>query len=294
MGGRGSRPRLEPRLRARASEHYAEAAATTPGAEPAVYRERAERQVRRTLAFYPRYLMLASAHLFTLTTLAHLWRRVPGARPLRPALLGLVLVDLFGFGFGLNPAIAAGDDRPETAVIAYLRGEVGTAGRVLALGEELPPNTLMRYGLSDVRNYDSVELSRSLSWFAPLYETGSEARTSRARDHLGGRDPRAERLREAAVLAVVAPSPPPSGAFDRVDRVEGVWVARLDGKPWARAESPRTGLRVEERSPGRAQFLLDCGSQDRIIVRETFDPGWVRGSTASPPRSRRTVTPSWP
>ena len=260
---------------ARASEHYAEAAATTPGAEAAVYRERAERQVRRTLAFYPRYLMLASAHLFTLTTLAHLWRRcVVGARPLRPALLGLVLVDLFGFGFGLNPAIAAGDDRPVTAVIAYLRGEVGTAGRVLALGEELPPNTLMRYGLSDLRNYDSVELSRSLTWFAPLYESGSAARTSRRAITWGGVIRARERLREAAVLAVVAPSPPPSGAFERVDRVEGVWVARLDGKPWARAESPRTGLRVEERSPGRAQLLLDCGSQDRIIMSETFDPGW--------------------
>ena len=53
----------------------------------------------------------------------------------------------------------AAGDRPAAA-----RAAAGDAGRS-ALGEELPPNVLMRFGLADVRNYDSVELARSLAWF---------------------------------------------------------------------------------------------------------------------------------
>ena len=35
-------------------------------------------------------------------------------------------------------------------------------------GAELPPNVLMRYGLRDARNYDSVETRRNLDWLRPL------------------------------------------------------------------------------------------------------------------------------
>ena len=38
----------------------------------------------------------------------------------------------------------------------------------------------MRFGLVDVRNYDSVELARSMDWFAPLYEDASRTWTSRS------------------------------------------------------------------------------------------------------------------
>ncbi len=55
-------------------------------------------------------------------------------------------------------------------MIARLRQGLPPDGRALGLGEELPPNVLMRFGLSDVRNYDSVELASSLAWFEPLYE----------------------------------------------------------------------------------------------------------------------------
>ena len=135
---------------------------------------RAERQVRLTLTFLPRYLGLAGGHLLGLVALAALWRRGRvGARLVRPVLLGLTLVDLFGFGVGLNPAIAAADDRPESPGDRLSPPRGRPVGRILGLGEELPPNTLMRYGLADVRNYDSVELARSLDWFAPLYDEPS-------------------------------------------------------------------------------------------------------------------------
>src|SRR4051794_7004775 len=239
--------RAEPTLRQRALGHYARAASETPGADPRGYRERAERQVRSTLTFVPRYLMLAAGQLSALVALAVLGRRgVLGARQLRPALLGLTLVDLFGFGYGLNPAIAAEDDRPEVPLIAYLRREVGPSGRILGLGEELPPNTLMRYGLADVRNYDSIELTRSLDWFAPLYEgparpPGSRppARTSRRPITWDGVLRARDRLDGAWGRAVVAPAPPPRGAFARVDRVGAVWVARPDAAPLASATTQR-------------------------------------------------------
>src|SRR5262249_55214368 len=155
--------RAEPLLRASGQGHYARAAARTHGADPREYEDRAERQVRSTLAFLPRYAMLGGVHVFGLGTLASLWRRghLSGSG-LRPARLGLTLCDLLGFGAELNPTIAAADDRPEVPVIEYLRREVGSSGRALGIGEELPPNTLMRYKLADVRNYDSIELTTSV------------------------------------------------------------------------------------------------------------------------------------
>ena len=268
--------RAEPTIRARALAHYARAASTTPGADPRGYRERAERQARLALTFVPRYLALSGAHLLALVTLAALGRRgVLGPRLLCPTLLGLTVIDLFGFGFGLNPAIAVADDRPEGPVIAYLRREVGPRGRILALGEELPPNTLMRYGLADIRNYDSIELSRSLDWFAPLYESGPgvRARTSRRAITWDGVLRARDRLREASVRAVVAPTAPPPGAFARVDRVGGVWIARLDGEPLVSSTGPHALLSTV-RDHDAIKISCNFAIDDRVVVRETLDVPW--------------------
>ena len=251
------------------------AASETSGADPAVYRDRAERQVRQVQTFYPRYLRLAAGHLLVLAALSEALRRGRlSVRVARGGVMGLTLIDLFAFGFGLNPAIATGGDRHEGPVIAHLRREVGRSGRIVALGEELPPNVAMRYGLADVRNYDSVELARSLDWFAPLYSPGPEASTSRREITWDGVIRARDRLREAAVTAVVGPTPPPAGAFDRVDRVGSVWVARLDGRPWATSASGRAALRVS-RASGMVDVEADCPAADRIVMRDTFDAGWV-------------------
>jgi hypothetical protein len=273
--------RFQPFLLARAEAHYKQAAIDTPGADPAVYHERGMRQVRQTLAFYPRYLTVAGCHLLLLAALAEaVGRESRAPRIVRPVLFGLTLLDLIGFGYGLNPAIAPGEDRPESAVIAYLRHEVGTSGRVLGVGEELPPNTLMRYGLNDIRNYDSVELARSLDWFAPLYEPGASSRTSRRTISWSGVIRSLDRLRAASVRAVVAATPPPAGVFRRVDRVGAVWIARLDGAP--RIEAERSGLSLtftidqdEIHVDLKCQTMNGiCLNKEKIIVRETFDPGW--------------------
>ncbi len=262
-------------LRARALEHYARAASVTAGADPAVYRDRAERQIRQVQAFYPRYLRLAAVHLLVLAAISEALRRQRlTARAARAGVMGLTLIDLFAFGFGLNPAVATGGERHEVPVISYLRREVGRSGRIVALGEELPPNVAMRYGLADVRNYDSVELARSLDWFAPLYLPGAEASTSRREITWDGVIRARDRLVEAGVAAIVGPTPPPAGAFDRVDRVGSVWVARLDGRPWASSASGLATLRVA-RDSGTVDVEAECPAPDRIVIRDTFDAGWV-------------------
>ena len=292
-------PLAGPRLRSRAIEHYAKAAAEAPGADPMVYRARAGRQVRQALRFVPTYYGLAAAQLLAMAGLATALRsgRLP-AKVVRGAAFGLVMIDLLGFGVGLNPAIDPAEWRPESAVIAYLRREVPPPARVVAVGAELPPNLLMRYGLADVRNYDSIELAASLAWFAPLYEPerGRVERTSRRAITWAGVIRARDRLESAGVAAVVGASPPPPGAFGRVDRVGATWIARLEPRGMPRGAD----------DPGRiAVDLPTTHSDPKIIVLETYDPGWRatidgrpaavgadRGAflaVATPPGARRVV-----
>jgi len=273
LGVAGSVRFAEPWLRSRAHDHYAQASAESPGAS--LQSERAERQVRQTLSFVPRYLTLSAAQLLALAALAALLRRGEVSLSLAQlGLLGLTIVDLYSFGYGLNPAIRREDDRPASTVIAYLRKNIGPSARVLAIGAELPPNTLMRYGLADLRNYDSVEVERSLSYFSSLYEPGRRReRTSRRQITWNGAIQSAGRLGAAGVGAIVGATPPPAGAFDRVDRAGAVWVARLPCSPLISTASGQA-ISSFARHAGSIQVEFRAHAADRIVVLETFDPGW--------------------
>ena len=273
--------RFGPTIRAKALIHYARSAQATPGASDDEFRQRAERQVRETLDFVPRYLALAGLQGLALAALLAAVRRGRVRDDAaRAALLGLTLVDLFGFGLGLNPAIDRADDRPMVPVLEKLRREVGDSGRVLGLGAELPPNVLMRYGLADPRNYDSVELKRSLDWLAPLYDPEVREQTSRREVNWARVLTSRDRLREACVRAVVGPSQPPVG-FDSVERVGEVWIARMDAAPPIElaGEGRLTNLLT---APGSVSATVDAGLGARLIVRQTFDPGW-RGEVDGKP-----------
>jgi len=275
-GGALAVGRSGPWLARRAEVHYAKAAAATPGADPAEYRRRADRQVRQALDHLPRTLGLASAELLAMIVLFTLAGR--GVVPW-PAARGLVLAgtvaELVGFGNGLNPAIDPRDDRPVTAVVARLRAEVGGAGggRVLGLGEEWPPNVAMRYGLADPRNYDSIELARSLDAFEALYEPTREARSSRREVTWAGVGRARVALRRASVRAVVAATPPPPGLAESVSRVGATYVARLDAEPLVTA-GPGATASAAVPAAGEVQVDINSRGNTVIIIRRTYDPGW--------------------
>jgi hypothetical protein len=178
----------------------------------------------------------------------------------------MTMADLIGFGFGLNPAIDRVDDRPEPPIIAALRREVGPSGRIIGLGAELPPNTLMRYGLADARNYDSVEMARNLDWLAPLYDPKVKEQTSR-REITWSRvlDAR-ERLREASVLAVVGPTAPPPSGFDRSEKVGNVWVAWLDAPPIVEVVGGDASISRLIREPGRIVAEIKSKSKRGVQI----------------------------
>ena len=265
---------FEPALRDRAIAHYRDAALSTGGADLTVYQQRAERQVRQTLDFLPRYDALIATELGVLAALAAWLRRSHcGAFPIQPVILGLTLWDLSVLGLGLNPAISPELHRFEPPVIARLRAELPPGMRAIGLGEELPPNVLMRFGLDDVRNYDSVELARSMDWFVPLSEDASGTWTSRSELNWAGVIRSRDRLAESAVGAIVAAIPPPDGEFSRLEKAGNVWIAWLEGEPWADSEGGQAGVAFV-RDHGRARILVDAIATDRLVVRESWDPGW--------------------
>ncbi len=273
-----------PSLRSRAVEHYTRAARSTLGADLSVYLRRAERQVSQTLEHVPGQLRLSAAELSALAALAILARNGRLSWSLaRFALLGLTVVELLAFGHGLNPSIEPADDRAVPALIARLRNEVGQSGRIIGLGEELLPNTAMRYGLADARNYDSVELTRNLDWFEPLYEPDPRGRSSRRTITWEGVLRARQRLREASVVAVVGATPPPSSLTAHSTRVGDVWLARLESEPLiatADREMP-TSAQVDN---GRILVNIECSRETTLIVRQTYDSGWratVDGQPAS-------------
>src|SRR5262249_5261708 len=148
------------------------------------------------------------------------WRR-----RLRPALLGLTVVELALFGFGFNPAIERRYHDDEPPVITRLREGLAPGSRVLGVGEELPPNVLMRFGLAAARNYDSVELERSVAWLDPVFVPSPAARSSRRDVSWASAIGQIDRLSESSVGAIMGATPPPPGAFARVERAGRVWIA---------------------------------------------------------------------
>ena len=172
-------------MKNRVLAHYRDAAAQTPGADALEYKLR---------GFFVSGEADARVSATVLRTGGERARRAGGPRlrfagasssvqpgSIRSAVMGITLLDVVAMGLGLNPAIGREVQAFEPAVIARLREELPPGGRALGIGEGLLPNVLMRFGLSDIRNYDSVELARSLRW--PRHRTtrarasGAEARS---------------------------------------------------------------------------------------------------------------------
>ncbi|GIW87304.1 MAG: hypothetical protein KatS3mg108_1628 [Isosphaeraceae bacterium] len=222
---------------------------------------RAERQIADLMAFLPPYLALSGLQLGVIGWLAGRGERRPGWLA-----AGLALLDLATFGAGHNPAIARGDYKPRSALIDHLCAVASPPRRILALDPVLPPNTLMRYGLADVRNYDSIETDACLRALGPLFEPDPErgARTSRRRVTWERAAACRNKLERAGVAAVVGSTPPPDGLFEHVEAVAGCWVARLHPTPAIAQVGADGKIRID------APILRD----QAIDVPVTYDPGW--------------------
>jgi hypothetical protein len=226
------------------------------------------RHVERLIHALPVIYSIAGIQLVCLAGVAALERRSRLAPVVVPtSLAALALADLVGFGFGINPAIPRESDRPDSAVIARLRQVASPPARVLAIGEDLPPNLLMRYGLSDIRNYDSIELARSLDAFDLLYEPDPkrQARTSRRTITWDGVKRSLPLLREAGVTVVVSASQPPERMFQRVEMIGSMFLCHTGATP----------TRITRETPGQIRIDLGPNSGDVAWVPETFDPGWT-------------------
>jgi len=203
----------------------------------------------------------------------------------------------------IDPDLARFEPWPPT--LCRLRERLGEGGRVVGLGAELPPNLAMRFGLADLRNYDSIEQTAMLAFLEPLFEkTSGTNRTSRRDITWAGVERGWTRLEAAGVEALVADTPPPETIRPRLDawevvepsaslgrRGRPVWIAwlrppgptvrPLDGRPpWRdRVTRLRSGhWRIEPDpclfGPGLENSGPTQPAERRWFVRQTFDPGW--------------------
>lgn len=290
LAGAVAVPMAVPSLRARAEGHYRDAAVPL---DPAEASRRIDRQVEAMMGFTPRYFATGGLAFLAMIAASEIGRRRVAVRQAMPALLlAATLVDLFAFGAGLNPAIDREVQDREPPVVARLREILADGRRAVGVGEELPPNVLMRFGLGDPRNYDSVELSRSLDYFEPLYEETDEARSSRRTISWRTIERALPRLREAAVGAIVAASPPPDASlFSGVERVGDAWIARLDAPPRVSLEGRGLAIQMPDSTPAAIRIEARAESPARLVVRETWDEGWsatVDGAPALPELHKNT------
>jgi hypothetical protein len=72
-------------------------------------------------------------------------------------LAAVVTVELVLLAIGINPTAAPADQTPRPPVLARLQERCkAEPGRIIGLGEVLPPNVAVRYGLADLRSFDPL------------------------------------------------------------------------------------------------------------------------------------------
>ena len=285
---------MQERLHGQALRHYEQAIAPGPS-HAGLVKLRVEGQLTAMLHTWPAYMLGRSCLLFMLMAA---WRATAHAHHRRKkAIAVLALLELLQFGWNYNPHVARKwlEQPGQSPLIHRLRqlAAVETAqgrdARFLAVGEALPPNQLMRFGLKDLRNYDSIELQSSLGPLDPLFEhEPGQDRTSRRPVAWAGVARAKSALRMFSVVGVIGLSPPPDGLFDSVEQpLPGLWLGTWPGRPRAQRQDG-SGIKIEADEPGMIRLRMNTGSSPisetmekqpgPILVREMFDPGWhVRG-----------------
>lgn len=205
-------------------------------------------------------------------------------RRLALGLPALLAVDLALAHARVNPALPASKLYPETGAVRFL--EAASAGgleRLAGVGTALQPNASMVYGLYDVRGDTPVKLHH----YQEAYASFAEPHPVYFRPIRSWRSPWLARLGVRWVMAPPgAPAPRPAWrlAYDGEDA--RVWQRRwvLPLVRWGEDEPDGAGLDVMERSPGRWLIAWDAEEPGKVVVAETWDPGWraeVEGEPAT-------------
>lgn len=287
---------FQAKIRSRAEAHYSQIIPPGPNQEKLVV-ERVNQQIQAITGAWPSYMIGRSILLAILLCGWSVLRHTPRRRANCIALLAVL--ELVHFGWRYNPQIESKwhDFGRASVLISRLKSiqtdelRQGHEARFLALGEFLPPNELMRFGLKDVRNYDSIETLQSLTTLADLYEPSSDAdRTSRRDADWSGVARAKEALKDFGMVAVVGPTEPPAGLFDGdAERVSDAWIGRWSGRPrLVFSGKSRAELVVDE--PGRIEVRINADAASKTTpepraeselrtresfrVREIWQPGW--------------------
>jgi hypothetical protein len=184
--------------------------------------------------------------------------------PLLPALLA---IDLVAAHARTNPGLSNARLYPVTGAVRFLQGRLE---RVAGIGNGLHPDAAMVYGLYDVRGDSPVKLQRYEEVYARM-GTADPVYFYPIRDWSS---PWLDRLGVRWVVAGPAEAPPPAlrwrlawqGSDARVyERPGALPLARLEGS--GRAQ-------IETRLPGEWRIFWQASGPGRLVIAETWDPGW--------------------
>jgi hypothetical protein len=287
---------IQDKIRTKAETHYH--ASIAQGPEHAkIVGQRVTDQMQAMTRVWPAYMLGRCILLLTLWCIWKTTRRQPNLRSVLTCLLATL--ELAHFGWNYNPHVESkwlrfGELTPVINALRQFTDEALESGhecRILALGELLPPNELMRFGLKDLRNYDSIETLQSMIALEGLFDQHSEGdRTSRRDVSWQGVERARLQLENYGVIAVIGSSPPPADLFTEVFQLEpSVWVGRWPGKP--RLEI--TGSEIVLDEPGLIEIRINrqeapaqrkpavlepvqAESQrwETCLIRETWSDGW--------------------
>jgi hypothetical protein len=267
---------IQGKLEKQAIQHYENSVEAGPNHAELV-KARVSQQMQSICQAWPAYM--AGRSLLVLMLAGIFWT-TPDQPSRRAAAVGLLaLCELLHFGWFVNPHVSRDwfEKVPNPALIHRLKEVADSAqssgfeARFLALGEALPPNQLMRFGLKDLRNYDSIELSRSFTSLKNLYNLKpGQDQTSRREIRWPGVQAAQDSLKNFGVIGVIGLTEPPSNLFDRVESpMEGVWIGLW--KPQIRRASPSVTMISDE--PGKIRIRMEKADKP-VVIREMFDPGW--------------------
>jgi hypothetical protein len=206
-------------------------------------------------------LALGVAVLSSSSLLLDPWRR----QTLAPFVLLLTVADLLAAHGGIIPGLPLQRLYPATGATAFLKGQ---AGRVGGVEGALYPNAAMVYGLYDVRGDDPMKLAR----YERMYGTLAEGDSVYFRPIRKWDDPWLDRLGVRWVVA--GPEAGSRAGWREAYRGPDARVfERPLAMPVVRWESGEA-LPAATQAPGRWDLSWDTPRSERVVVAETWDPGW--------------------